>query len=50
MRKITEKIAIIAQVCITLIFVVTTILYIMGLIPCPRRGDSAPMAILELVD
>ncbi|MCH5156616.1 MAG: hypothetical protein J1G02_01915 [Clostridiales bacterium] len=33
MRKITEKIAIIAQVCITLIFVVTTILYIMGLIP-----------------
>ena len=33
MRRITEKISIIAQVCITLIFVVTTILYIMGLIP-----------------
>ena len=33
MRKITEKIAIIAQVCITLTFVITTILYIMGIIP-----------------
>ena len=33
MRKITEKIAIVAQVCITLIFVVTSILYIMGIIP-----------------
>lgn len=33
MRKITEKISIVAQVCITLIFVVTTILYITGLIP-----------------
>lgn len=33
MRKITEKIAIVAQVCITLIFVVTTILYITGAIP-----------------
>ena len=33
MRKITEKISIIAQVCITLIFVVTTILYITGVIP-----------------
>ena len=33
MRKITEKIAIIAQVCITLIFVITTILYITGVIP-----------------
>ena len=33
MRKITEKISIVAQVCITLIFVVTTILYITGVIP-----------------
>ena len=33
MRKITEKISIIAQVCITLIFVATTILYITGIIP-----------------
>ena len=33
MRKITEKISIIAQVCITLIFVVTTLLYITGVIP-----------------
>ena len=33
MRKITEKIAIVAQICITLIFVVTTLLYIMGVIP-----------------
>lgn len=33
MRKITEKIAIVAQICITLIFVVTTILYIVGVIP-----------------
>ena len=33
MRKITEKIAIIAQVCITLIFVVTSLLYIVGVIP-----------------
>ena len=33
MRKITEKIAIVAQICITLIFVVTTLLYIMGAIP-----------------
>ena len=33
MRKITEKIAIVAQICITLIFVVTTLLYITGAIP-----------------
>ena len=33
MRKITEKIAIVAQVCITLIFVVTSVLYITGVIP-----------------
>ena len=33
MRKITEKISIVAQVCITLIFVVTTLLYITGVIP-----------------
>ena len=33
MRKITEKIAIVAQVCITLIFVITSILYITGVIP-----------------
>ncbi|MCH5159405.1 MAG: hypothetical protein J1F66_00965 [Clostridiales bacterium] len=33
MRKITEKIAIVAQICITLIFVVTTLLYITGVIP-----------------
>ncbi|MCH5152767.1 MAG: hypothetical protein J1F68_02240 [Clostridiales bacterium] len=33
MRKITEKIAICVQVCITLIFVITTILYITGVIP-----------------
>ena len=33
MRKITEKIAICVQVCITLIFVVTTLLYITGVIP-----------------
>ena len=33
MRKITEKIAIVAQICITLIFVVTTLLYITGIIP-----------------
>ena len=33
MRRITEKIAIVAQICITLIFVVTTLLYIWGVIP-----------------
>ena len=33
MKKITEKIAIVAQICITLIFVVTTLLYITGVIP-----------------
>ena len=33
MRKITEKIAIVAQICITLIFVVTTLLYVAGVIP-----------------
>ena len=33
MRKITEKIAIVTQVCITLIFVITSILYITGVIP-----------------
>ena len=33
MRKITEKIAIVSQICITLIFVITTILYIAGMIP-----------------
>lgn len=33
MRKVTEKIAIVAQICITLIFVVTTLLYITGVIP-----------------
>ena len=33
MRKITEKIAIVTQVCITLIFVVTTLLYITGVVP-----------------
>ena len=33
MRKITEKIAIVAQICITLIFVVSTLLYVLGVIP-----------------
>lgn len=33
MRRITEKIAIVAQICITLIFVVCTLLYITGVIP-----------------
>ena len=33
MRKVTEKIAIVSQICITLIFVITTILYITGIIP-----------------
>lgn len=33
MRKITEKVAIIAQICITLVFVVTTLLYLFNVIP-----------------
>ena len=33
MRKITEKVAIIAQICITLVFVITTLLYIFNVIP-----------------
>ena len=33
MRKSAEKIAIIAQICITLVFVVTTLLYISNIIP-----------------
>lgn len=33
MRKITEKVAIVAQICITLVFVITTLLYIANVIP-----------------
>ena len=33
MRKITEKVAIVAQICITLVFVITTLLYIANIIP-----------------
>lgn len=39
MRKITEKVAIIAQICITLVFVITTILYMSNVIP-----ESAALA------
>ncbi len=33
MRKIAEKVAIIAQICITLVFVITTLLYLFNVIP-----------------
>ena len=33
MRKIAEKVAIIAQICITFVFVVTTLLYLFNIIP-----------------
>ena len=33
MRKITEKVSIIAQICITLVFVITTLLYVSNVIP-----------------
>ena len=39
MRKITEKVAIIAQICITLVFVITTLLYLFNVIP-----ESAALA------
>lgn len=33
MRRIAEKVAIVAQICITLVFVVTTLLYLFNVIP-----------------
>lgn len=33
MRRIAEKVAIVAQICITLVFVITTLLYLFNIIP-----------------
>ena len=33
MKKIAEKVAVVAQICITLVFVITTLLYMFNIIP-----------------
>ena len=33
MKRIAEKVAIVAQICITLVFVLTTVLYMSNVIP-----------------
>lgn len=53
MRKITEKVAIVALVCIALVFVVTTVLYMAGVIALQENwaanGVSGPLVIVLAV-
>ena len=53
MRKITEKVAIVALVCIALVFVVTTVLYMAGVIAPQENwaanGVSGPLVIVLAV-
>lgn len=50
MRKVTEKVAIIAQICITLVFVITTLLYISNVIPereaLANNGMTATLIVI----
>ena len=50
MRKITEKVAIVAQICITLVFVITTLLYISNVIPEREAlANNGMMATLIII-
>ncbi len=51
MRKTAEKVAIVAQICITLVFVVTTLLYISNLIPQNNNllADNGILATLVII-
>lgn len=47
MRKLAEKIAIVAQICITFVFVLTTILYMSNVIP--QNDDFANNGVLSVL-
>lgn len=60
MKKIAEKVALVAQICITLVFVLTTVLYMTGVITYPNEivdemgntvqtEDSSIMMVLMIV-
>ena len=46
MRKIAEKVAIVAQICITLIFVLISILYITGVIGIAQGNNSVVIVLM----
>ena len=49
MRKIGEKVALVAQICVAVIFVATSILYALGVIPQVVWQGNAVMVVLMLV-
>lgn len=49
MRKITEKVAIIAQICITLVFVITTMLSVTNVIPWNDDNTNSVLITLLLI-
>ncbi len=49
MRKIAEKVALIAQICIAVIFVITALLYVLGVIPQGSLQDNAVVLIVMIV-
>ena len=50
MRKITEKVAIIAQICITLVFVITTLLSVTNVIPWNYdNGNGVLITLLAIM-
>lgn len=50
MRKIAEKVAIVAQICITLVFVLTTVLYMANAIPQQENwNENGVLNILMLI-
>lgn len=50
MRKIAEKVAIVAQICIALVFVLTTVLYMMNTIPQQENWqENGVMSVVMIV-
>ncbi len=53
MKKIAEKVVLVAQICITLVFVLTTILYVAGVLSCANAvgtvADNSVTIILLIV-
>ncbi len=49
MRKIAEKVALVAEICIAVIFVLTTLLYVLGVIPQVTNGNNAVVIVILIV-
>ena len=49
MRKIAEKVAIIAQICITLVFVVTTLLSVTNVIPWNDNNNNGVLVTMLII-